>query len=95
MKRDMKTAKRDRNQAKRDTAGVTPSRARPSFGGDVTVSRRDNERDNRRDSDRPGSRPVPSPSRLGGDRRFDGWLAGATAEQQAAWKERQKKAGKP
>ena len=28
------------------------------------------------------------------DRRFDGWLAGATAEQQAAWEERQKKAGK-
>lgn len=94
MWRDTKHSNRDSGSAERDTAGVTPSRARTSFGGDVTVSRRDNERDNRRDSDRPGLRPVPSPSRLGGDRKFDSWLAGATAEQQAAW-EAGKKPGKP
>lgn len=94
MQRDTQQQNRDSRSDERDTESVTPSRARPSFGGDVTVSRRDNERDNRRDSDRPGLMPVPSPSRLGGDRRFDGWLAGSTAEQQAAW-EAGKKPGKP
>ncbi len=84
----MKAAKRDRKQAKRDTAGVTP-RARALLRRDVTVSRRDNERDiavtvtARLEA-------GPSPSRLGGDRRFDGLLAGATAEQQAAWEKGRK-----
>lgn len=43
---------------------------------------------------RPTSCPgttVPCPN---AERRFDGWLAGATAEQQAAW-EAGKKPGKP
>lgn len=42
---------------------------------------------------RPASRPG-TPVPLSQDRRFDGWLAGATEAQQAAWEERQKKAGK-
>lgn len=92
MRRDMKSAKRDRNSGKRDTASVTP-RARALLRRDVTVSRRDNERDTAVTvTARLGA--GPSPSRLGGDRRFDGWLAGATAEQQAAW-EAGKKPGKP
>lgn len=93
MQRDTQHDNRDNSSANRDAEGVTPSRARPSYGGDVTVSRRDNGRDNAV-TVTARLEAGPSPSRLGGDRRFDGWLAGATAEQQAAW-EAGKKPGKP
>lgn len=83
----MKTAERDRNEAKRDTAGVTP-RARALLRRDVTVSRRDSERDTAV-TVTARLEAGPSPSRLAGDRRFDGWLAGASAEQQARWERMQ------
>ena len=76
MKRDTQSSKRDKSEAQRDTAGVTP-RARALLRRDVTLSRRDS------DSPAPG-RPVT----ITAAERFAGWLAGATAEQVEAWNRR-------
>ena len=84
MKRDTQSSKRDKGEAQRDTAGVTP-RARALLRRDVTLSRRDTGRDTRRDSDSPApGRPVT----ITAAERFAGWLAGATAEQVEAWNRR-------
>lgn len=85
--RDNKTQNRDSNSENRDSEGVTPSRARALLRRDVTVSRRDSGRDNRRDSDRTArGRPVTITAT---DKRFAGWLAGATEAQAERWKRMQ------
>lgn len=83
MRRDRNNGNRDKQRQKRDVTGRdTLARARPPTEGCHGVTR-DNWRDTRRDSDTPaGGRCVTVTAAAP---RFDAWLAGATAEQQARW----------
>lgn len=90
MIRDIQGKQRDSSGEKRDVTSVTPSRAHAPSGS-VTLSRRDNKRDDRDSTTLRFDAVTVTKSRgiWKTDKRFAGWLAGASAEQQARWERMQ------